>query len=112
MAIEQRTSRILLVIATCLWTVAGGASLLVAMFVPMLFDAPGSTSNLATLAFAGSVVLFPVACGAAVILSWLDFRRGRQRRALLFTLLPLLPVAAAFLSAVAHEAFSGGRLGG
>ena len=42
MAITKRTARILLVIATCLWTLAGGASLMVVMFVPMLFDAPGA----------------------------------------------------------------------
>ena len=106
-----RWVRVGLIVATVIWTLLGAASLLVVMFVPLLFDAPGSTDNVFTVALAASVVLFPVACLASIAGSWIAFVKRSKRTSLWFALLPLVPVAIAFLAMVGHEAFAGGRLG-
>ena len=106
-----RWLRVVLILATVLWALAGAASLLVVLFVPMLFDAPGSTSDPFAVTLAVSIVLFPLACLVSIVGSWIGYRKRRLRGSILFALLPLLPVAGALFAMVGHEAFAGGRFG-
>jgi hypothetical protein len=108
----KRPILVLLVVASTIWTLAGIAGVLAVMFVPLLFDPPGSTSNPPTLALAASVLLFPLACVASIVGSWLAYRRERLRGVLLFAALPVLPIATAVLASIAHELIYGGGIGG
>lgn len=79
----------LLFAASALWSVLGVLGLLPAMFSPMLFDAPGSTSSLPTIMFAIGVLAFPLACFASVVGMWAAYSRGNLLVAYRWCALPL-----------------------
>jgi hypothetical protein len=106
-----RWVRIMLILATVLWTLAGVASILALFFVPLLFDPPESSDDVFTVALAASIALFPFSCLLSIAGSWIAFVKRRRRASLLLASLPLLPIAVALLTMVGHEAFAGGRLG-
>jgi Na+/proline symporter len=75
---------------TLAWFALALVSAFAALFVPMMFDAPGSESNVRLQAFAVSVLLLPVFCLLGAILPWV-FRRRRYSGGLF--LLPLVDIA-------------------
>lgn len=107
----RQGSPFLLRLISVLWILAGVAGLIPALFSVMLFDAPGSESNPATIALALAVATFPFVCfGAAVqaLRSAADESGGDYR--LLFV--PLLNVVVAALAVAWIEAFQNGRFNG
>jgi hypothetical protein len=108
---KRRTLRNWLLLSTAAWTVGTAASLLLLVLVPFLFDAPGADHNPATLSLAGSVACLPVCCLVSLALPWYFFRKDRTGPALIFALLPLIPLGAMALSFAALEFFFGGQLG-
>ncbi|MGB3200656.1 MAG: hypothetical protein WBA99_07130 [Nodosilinea sp.] len=64
---------IVLWVVTVIWTAAAVIGLMPALMSPMMFDAPGSLENPATVALALSVATFPVVCILAVLAGWLVF---------------------------------------
>lgn len=70
---QRQTILMFLWIATVIWVAAAIIGLLPALMSPMMFDAPGSLENRATVALALSVATFPVVCILAVLLGWLVF---------------------------------------
>lgn len=81
-----------LVGSTVCWGMLGMLGCLLALATPMLFDAPGSERDPLTYLMMLSVLSFPLACGAAIVLSWLYHTQQRERAACWSTLLPLLSV--------------------
>lgn len=60
-----------LFVATVILVVGAVVGFLPAVMTPMMFDAPGSLENPATVILALSVATFPITCILAVLLSWL-----------------------------------------
>lgn len=75
------------VTTTVLWLIAAAVSLFISMFVPMLFDAPGSEENRAIQALALAITATPVLFLLAAILPWVF---NRKRFAGWLFLLPFL----------------------
>jgi hypothetical protein len=63
--------------ASIAWGVLMWPGLIMAMFTPMIFDAPGSASNPQAWLMAGVVVSFPPLCAASVAGSWIAWRLTR-----------------------------------
>lgn len=99
-------------VTTLGWGLVGMLSFAMALFVPMLFDAPGSTENRTTVTLALATLALPVTCGLALLLSWWGYLRRRRRMLLVAALLPLLPLLVVLLAFVALEVFHDGRFGG
>ena len=77
------------IMMTCGWLVVGLVSAFAVMFVPMMFDAPGSDTSLRLYGLAVSVFLLPIFCLMGAILPWIF--RARRFSGGLF-LLPLVVV--------------------
>ena len=78
------------IVMTLAWLAVGLASAFAAMFVPMMFDAPGSETDFRLHALAVSVTLLPLFFLLGAILPWIF--RGRRFSGGLF-LLPIIDVA-------------------
>ncbi len=78
------------ILMTCGWAGVALVSAFAALFVPMMFDAPGSETNVRLYGLAVSVLLLPVFSLMGAILPWV-FRARRFSAA--FFLLPLVDVA-------------------
>jgi hypothetical protein len=71
-----------------------------AMMSVMMFDAPGTERNPAVILLFSSMVAFPLACLAAVILGWIAIGMRRDRLALWLSLLPVLPIVTGVIGIV------------
>jgi hypothetical protein len=90
----------LAVVASVVWGVMLLPGLLGAALSPMMFDAPGSTSNPAAYVNVAIVLSFPLLCLVSIAGSWIvwQMRKGRPTRGLaraqaVVFCLPLVPVA-------------------
>jgi hypothetical protein len=92
--------RVWLIVETILGIPAIALGGFAAIMSPMMFDAPGSTSNPHIVAFFWSVVAFPFTCIAALILGWIFFATRRPRAALWFSLTPLIPLVTGAIAAM------------
>jgi len=98
-------------LVSLLWLLAGGASVVPAMMSVMMFDAPGSTENMALWWLVYSIWAFPVLSVISAISVWIGWALARRRepsvatRALVLgpALLPLIAV----VSGAAALLFSG-----
>jgi hypothetical protein len=75
---------------TLVWSLLGLLGTIPAMFAVMMFDAPSSETNLATIAAAGSIFTFPLICLFTIVASWAAYSSGAYRRALRLMALPLI----------------------
>lgn len=82
-----------------------------ALMSPMMFDAPGSTTNPPVILLFSSVVGFPLAVIVGVTLAWIAIARRRDRGAFLFSLLPVLPIVTGVAAIVWLQISSGGNFG-
>lgn len=89
---RRRPVRIWLIVETILAIPGIVLGSFAALMSPMMFDAPGSTQNAQMLTLFWSVVSFPVLCVAGVLLAWIAFAKRRDRLALWFSLLPVVPI--------------------
>jgi hypothetical protein len=94
---------------SALWGVGGLLAIFPAILTPMMFDAPGSTSNPITVGLAVSVAAFPLVCLAGAVLPWL--LRHFSFAKWLF-LLPVLDIGVIAAFAIALGYFSNGQFGG
>jgi hypothetical protein len=94
---------------TALWGVGGLLAVFPAIMTPMMFDAPGSTSNPITIGLAVSVAVFPLVCLISAGLPWL--LRHFAFAKWLF-LLPVIDIGVITAFVVALSYFSGGQFGG
>ncbi len=109
---ESSAKKTVLKVTTGLWLLATVPGIGLAMFSVMLFDAPGSEENPATIALFYSLSTFPVICVVSVVLSWILYRRQWSTVACWIACLPLLNVIAGIGAIVYLETFCGGRFSG
>ncbi|MBD2258048.1 hypothetical protein [Pseudanabaena sp. FACHB-2040] len=67
---KRKTALMFLSIATAVLIAAAVIGVFPAVMTPMMFDAPGSMENPATVTLAIGVATFPIVCVLAVVLSW------------------------------------------
>ena len=83
--------------ASIAWGVLALPGLLMALFTPMMFDAPGSQHNPQVWLMAGVVLSFPFLCALSIAGSWIAWRltRGAPSRAgiVVQAIFACLPVA-------------------
>jgi hypothetical protein len=96
----SRPLRVWLIVETILCIPAVALGGFAALMSPMMFDAPGSTSNPHVVALFWSVVAFPFACMAAVVLGWILFATRHPRAAFWFSLTPLIPLITGAIAAM------------
>lgn len=72
------------------WSVLGVFSIFPAIFSVMMFDAPGSGKNPATLALAFSLLTLPVICLFSVTISWVLYSKAAYSKSCIWALLPLV----------------------
>jgi hypothetical protein len=90
--------------ASIAWGVLVWPGLVMALFTPMMFDAPGSAGSPQAWFMAAVVVTFPLLCGASIAGSWIVWRvtrRGASRASVtLQAVFALLPAAHVLLLVV------------
>ena len=86
-------AKMIVSVTTVIWAVLGSLSLIPAGFSVMMFDAPGSERNVATITLVCSMLGFPLSCVVAAILSHQKMHQGNFSTACLWACLPLLVIA-------------------
>lgn len=104
--------KLYLTILSVVFGVLGAASAIPALFSVMLFDAPGSTENPATIALVAAIATCPIVCPAAVVGAWLFYRAGRNALAAIVIWSPILNVVVAAIAIYCLETFYGGKFNG
>ena len=94
------------------WTLLGLASAVPAMFSVMMFDAPGSTSNPATMALVASLMTFPFICALTVGNVWHAHRTGDLSSAYRWACLPFFNLAVGGAGTLWICLMQGGMLSG
>jgi hypothetical protein len=107
-----RPVRTWIVIETVLVVPAVVIGAVMALMSVMMFDAPGSEHNKALILLFSSMVAFPLACIVGVALGWIAIARHRDRGAMWFSLLPLLPITTGIAGIIWLQIASGGRFAG
>ena len=94
----RRRVRIWLIVETilCIPTVLLGAA--AALMSPMMFDAPGSTSNPQVVMLFWSAISFPFVCILGVVAAWIAFARRSERTAMGLSLLPVIPLVTGLIA--------------
>ena len=78
----------------------------------MMFDAPGSTENPATISLAIAVASFPFVCFFAIAAAWALFAAGMNRLAKIVIWAPIINLIAGAIALCCLEAFYGGKFNG
>jgi hypothetical protein len=96
-------------------TIVGVPAVLIGSFMaimsPMMFDAPGSTSNPPVVLLFSSVISFPVVYLIAIVLAWVAFAMRRDSVALWLSALPAVPFLVGIVSIVWLQFGSNGQFG-
>jgi hypothetical protein len=109
---QGKTTKVVLIVTTVLWLLAGLLGSVLAMFSVMMFDAPGSENNPGTIALFFSTSTFPLVCLLSIASSWILYRRQRFTIACWLACLPLLNVIADVAAIVWLEVYCGGQFAG
>lgn len=105
----RRPVRTWIIIETALGIPAVLIGVVMALMSVMMFDAPGSETNPPVIVLFASMVAFPLACIVGIALAWVAVARRRDRRAMWFSLLPLLPIVTGVLAIVWLQIANDGR---
>ena len=105
-------SRGFLILLAVAWVLVGVVSGLLVLFVPLLFDAPGSERNLATIALAVGVVSCPAACLTALYVTWPVIRSGGGSPGWMWVLLPIASIVVGGLGMLWILVVQGGQFAG
>ncbi|MCB0116733.1 MAG: hypothetical protein R2873_11960 [Caldilineaceae bacterium] len=89
---SRRRAAISLSVFTLLLILLLAASSLMAMFSPMMFDAPGSTEDPAIWRTFYSIIAAPVITLIGIVASWIAFWLRRHGTALIIAILPIVYV--------------------
>ena len=87
-----------LIVETILSIPAIALGAVMALMSPMMFDAPGSSENPAMILLFSSIVGLPLSLIIGVLFAWIALALKRDRGALWFSLLPLLPIIGAVVA--------------
>ena len=94
----RRRVRIWLIVETMLCIPAVLLGAVAALMSPMMFDAPGSTSEPQVVMLFWSAISFPFVCIFAVVSAWIAFARRSERMAMGLSLLPVIPVVTGLIA--------------
>jgi ABC-type sulfate transport system permease subunit len=108
---KRRPVRTWLIIETILSIPGIAAGAFMAAMSVMMFDAPGSADNPAVILLFCSIVGVPLSLLVGVVFAWIAFAMKRDRGALWFSLLPLLPVITGVVALLWLQFGYGGQLG-
>lgn len=100
--------RIYLIIASIVWFLSLFPALFMAMFSPMMFDAPGSENSSWTIAIVAGILSYPVVTVLAVLVSWFLFVKKKHKASLLVSLIPLVWILINILLWIDIEIFCDG----
>lgn len=109
---ESRATKTVLKVTTGLWLLGCVPGCALALFSVMLFDAPGSAGNPATIALFCSLSTFPVVCLLSIVFAWILYRSQWFTVAFWVACLPLVNVIAGAGAMLWLELFCGGRFSG
>ena len=79
------------------------------LFSVMMFDAPGSTENPATIALFLSVASFPFVCCGAIVSTWSLYGAGRKAWSCIVIWTPVLNLIVAGIAIYCLNTFFGGK---
>lgn len=96
----KRPVRTWLIIETILGIPAIAIGGVMALMSPMMFDAPGSTDNSAMVLLFSSIVGLPLSLIVGLLFGWIAIAMKRDRGALWFSLLPVLPILSAIVAVI------------
>ncbi|QIE60582.1 hypothetical protein G5B37_13705 [Rasiella rasia] len=105
---HRNNLRIYLIIASIVWFLSLFPALFMALFSPMMFDAPGSESSTWTIAAATAMLTYPVVTVLSIVVAWLLFVRKKHKWSLCISLLPIVWIVINILIWVAIEIFCDG----
>lgn len=108
---RSRGLRAWLIVESVLALPAIALGAVMALMSPMMFDAPGSTSNPPVILLFVSTLSFPVVCLLGMIAAWVTFGMRQNRGAFWLSLLPVLPILTAAIAVVWLQIGSGGSFG-
>jgi hypothetical protein len=108
---RRRPVRTWLIVETILGLPAIAITGFMALMSPMMFDAPGSTENPAVVLLFASMVGLPLSLVVGLLVGWIAIALKRDRAALWFSLLPLLPILAAVVAILWLQAGHDGQFG-
>ena len=91
--------------------VTGFLGIAFALMAPMLFDAPGSTSNPATVTLFWSIFTYPVVSLLSIIVGWLLAKYVSPFIGCVVTFVPAVNLLAAVIAVICLKIFYGGSLG-
>lgn len=77
---------------------------------PMLFDAPGATSNPATVTLFWSILMYPVVSLLSIIVGWLLSKYSNPWLGCVVSFVPALNLLAAVIAVIGLNLFYGGSL--
>jgi hypothetical protein len=97
---------------TVTWALLGALSAIPAMFSAMMFDAPGASSNAATIALFLALISFPFVCLVAMFESQSRRRKGGLRSACLWSCLPMVNLVVGGIALAWITYMQGGRFAG
>lgn len=101
--------RIYLIISSIVWFFSLFPALFMAMFSPMLFDAPGSESSFWTIAISSAMLSYPLVTILSIIFCWVFFVKKKLKASLVVSLAPLVWIGVNMLLWVCLEIFCDGR---
>ena len=101
--------RIYLIIISIVWFISLFPALFMAMFSPMIFDAPGSETSSWTIAAASAMLSYPLVAVLGIIFSWVFFVKNKLKTALVFSLLPVVWIGLNISIWVCIELFCDGK---
>jgi hypothetical protein len=107
---QLRRVRIWLIVETIIAIPAMVLGGMMALFSPMLFDAPGANANPPVVLLFWSIVSFIPIMLFGLISAWVAIALHRVRAALWLSLLPLLPLFGGVVAVAWLQVGSGGRL--
>ena len=97
-----------LIIISIVWFLSLFPALFLAMFSPMMFDAPGATSSAWTIAVASALLSYPVVVVLIIILSWVFFAKQKHKAALILSLVPAVWILINIVLWISIEIFCDG----
>ena len=101
-----------LAIMSVVVTLLGMASVMPAALSVMVFDAPGSTSNPATIALFIAVASCPFVCMGAVVGAWALYAASHSKLSAIVIWAPALNLAAAAIAFFCLDTFYDGKFNG
>ncbi|HBR54194.1 MAG TPA: hypothetical protein DEA82_08385 [Flavobacteriaceae bacterium] len=97
-----------LIIISIVWFLSLFPALFLAMFSPMMFDAPGASDSTLTIAMVTAIVTYPIAVVLMLILSWVFFAKRKHKAAIASSLIPALWILINIVLWVSIEIFCDG----